>query len=417
MNNTKPVILLPEVLPILRARPNQSIVNDREEFTIYFRNVVYPWRDYYHIDIECRYGGNFGSFWRISEIPEDVSRFALTLRVYGDWGELIASKKCVVEVYTKLSRGRHMEVLCLGDSMTHVRVYVHHISEKLSDVCFTGTRSFNDMVFMEGRGGWTSSDYTRRFEDGWGGTSPFLFPKGIAGKDYFGDLTFMQRIRTPDLDSYSLDGYTVQEILPGQYFCRDGKLWLHQTDGDVIARDVPEWEFSFGKYLERNQIEPPQIVSILLGANDMQCRFDQVDERVRNYLDTLNTIIEAIRADAPDTHVTICMPVGCAEQYAWGLRGNGSAAAYTLGIVKANMGILERWDCREAEHIHICPMLAFADPDAGIDRQWFKDNIYSETQSLHHANWVHPNRTGYSQMGDSLAAMIEKIRRGEETEK
>lgn len=108
--------------------------------------------------------------------------------------------------------------------------------------------------------------------------------------------------------------------------------------------------------------------------------------------------------------IIVNLPVCGAEQYAWGLRGNGSAKRYRLNTMLLCRALLERWDAHEAEHVYICPMRCFLDPKDGFDTDVYRTNPYSARLNEHQSNWVHPNQAGYGQMGDALASLVERLR-------
>ena len=404
-----PIILLPSHIRLLRPRPRQSIVMDIEEYTIYFKNLVYPYDPTWDIQTVCDYGANFGEFWRLSEYPYDIDEFPLTVRVYDAWGSKLAEKTATVTLHTKLPNQKEYRLLCIGDSMTHTAFYVAHLADKLSNVKAIGLRSDNGAHAHEGRGGWTLCEYLDGHADRWNGPSPFIFPKNVSGKEYFGDLSFEERIRTPELDTYSLDGYRVRELKTGQVYHKDEKLYRHTENGDTLIDASPEWEFSFGKYLERLEQGTPDAVSILLGANDLQCRpYEESEAYVAWFIRNFETLIGHIRSFSETMDIIINLPVTGADQYAWGIRGprSGGAKMYRYNIVMACREILNRWDGKENGHIFISPMLLTLDPVYGFDRRSDPANIYCDAQIGHHCNWVHPNRSGYYQMADALAGVV-----------
>ena len=404
-------ILLPNVIPLLRTRPNQSIHMDSESFCLYFENLIHPLRPEYDVVVDCAWGGNFGSFWRISEFP-DADSFPLTVRVYDEWGRLLAEKSTRIELYEKGFSRPPFRLLCFGDSLTHRHTYVDHLVTKLANVSTVGIRSHNGgTVRHEGRGGWTLTDYLTRRADWWGGPSPFVFPEGVAAADYYGDRAFCERLKTPELDTYSLDGYTFEPIREGQVFHDGGKLYRRTASGDVLEDSAPAWRFSFGKYMERFHVEKPDAVSILMGANDVQnTPYEEAPARIAQFMAELEEIIASIHAFDGGIDVIVCLPISGAEQYAWGLRGNGSARRYRLNTFLLSQAILERWDGRASEHVHICPARLFLDPVAGFDKGAFRDNPCSAETAFHHENWVHPGEAGYRQIGDILASSVEALR-------
>ena len=83
-------------LYILRGRKNQTIKTNREEYTIYFENVIFPCLPEYDVQADCGYGRNLGHFWRIDDFPDD-SGFPLTIKVFDNFtGEPLCEKKTTV---------------------------------------------------------------------------------------------------------------------------------------------------------------------------------------------------------------------------------------------------------------------------------------------------------------------------------
>jgi len=408
------MILLPAKIRILRSRRHASIPVDPECFALYFDSFIHPLKTGYDVMVNCAYGGNFGDCWKISDFPEDVDEFPLTVCVYDEWGKKLSEKTCTIELVEKAVRPDTYRILCLGDSMTHRHHYVDHMALKLSNLKTVGTRSFNGgTICHEGRGGWQLTHYVTQFADWWGGASPFVFPEGYSGREYYGDRSYNERLKTPDLDSYSLDGYVWKEIASGQIYHDGGKLWRHNPDGDAVVDEAPKWAFSFPKYMERFEIGPVNAVSILLAANDLQpTSYEDGSARVKQFMDELEIVIKSIHEYDPGIDVIVNLPVCGAEQFAWGLQGNASAKRYRLNTMLLCRALIERWDECESEHVHICPMRCFLDPKDGFDTDAYRPNPYSARITEHQSNWVHPNLAGYKQMGDALASIVEKLRKG-----
>ena len=62
----KLLIILPQKIYILRNKKYQDICIDKEEYSIYYQNIIYPYSEDYDIQIDCDYGKNLGNYWRIS---------------------------------------------------------------------------------------------------------------------------------------------------------------------------------------------------------------------------------------------------------------------------------------------------------------------------------------------------------------
>ena len=159
------MILLPDRVYILRDRRNQTIKTNREEYNIYFENVIFPYLPGYDVQVDCKYGRNLGHFWRIDDF-QDESGFPLAIRVFDNFtGELLCEKETTVFLAASRQHERRFTLLAIGDSMTQSEVYLEHVAMKLKNLDFVGTRSFNGIVRHEGRSGWSSSTFMEKTGD------------------------------------------------------------------------------------------------------------------------------------------------------------------------------------------------------------------------------------------------------------
>ena len=406
------MILLPEKLPILRSRRGMTNPVDPESFSMYFENFVYPLRAEMDVSVDCAFGGNMGNCWKIDRFPEDRDSFPLTVTVYDEWGETLASKRAEVILVEKDFHASEYSILCFGDSMTHRHFYVDRLASKLCNLRTVGTRSFGGGVFHEGRGGWDLGTYLERCNDDWGGPSPFLFPVNVAGRDYYGVKSFYERLKTPILEPYVLDGYQWEPIQEGQVFFDEGKLWKYSQGGRSLFDEHPAFEFDFGKYLERHHLSKPNAFSVLMGANDVQnVSYEEGKAAVERFMRNLDVIVRSVHACDPSIEIIVNLPVTGAEQYAWGMLGNASFKRYRLHTLLVTKALLEKYDGRAREHIHVCPMRLFTDPEHGFGHTATPANPFSDVLVEHQNNWVHPNLAGYAQMGDILASTVEMLRK------
>lgn len=167
-NMQTPIILLPDRVYILRGRKNQTIKTNREEYTIYFENVIFPCLPEYDVQADCGYGRNLGHFWQIDDFP-DESGFPLTINVFDNFtGELLCEKTTTVFLTASKQSERRFTLLAIGDSMTQSEIYLEHAAMKLKNLGFVGTRSFNGIVRHEGCGGWSSTNFLEKTGDRWG---------------------------------------------------------------------------------------------------------------------------------------------------------------------------------------------------------------------------------------------------------
>lgn len=408
------LIIIPEKLYVLRDKKNQDICVDKEEYTIYYQNIIYPYSEEYDVQIECAYGKNLGSCWRIDQFEDDVAGFPLAIRVYKTFGELVAEKQCQVKILDK-EETEAIKLLCIGDSMTRSEIYIQHAVNKARNVDTVGLRNISYGVNHEGRGGWKSYDFLERYADTGNGVSPFLFPEECGGKEYFGDKAYWERIESSEYyGKYSYSGIKPQYIREGMTCLDKGVLYRYQNGSFHKENENPTFAFDFQKYIERYEIEKPDIVSLLFGANEFQiCSYDELQGELVKFIDALNRIILSIKAYDPQIKIIVNMPVGGGDQFAWGnaLGCVSSSKQYNYCIKMASKAILETFENRETDGIFVCPMLAVCDTNAGFPWEFNKSNIYSDKSEIHCSNWVHPSKVGYQQMGDALAAVIVNIKK------
>lgn len=406
------IIALPKDVYILRPAERQDVRIDFEQYNIYFKNIILPYRDEFDVRVECEFGSNHGEFWRIEKFPYDRDSFPLTLRVYNDLGEKIGEKSCTIHLNDK-NKSQEFSLMAVGDSMTHSLIYVEHVVHKLKNIKTRGVRTYDDAIFVEGRGGWRYDEYFNSVTFKTGGASPFLFPKGVSGKDYFGDFDFEEIVKkSPDRHTYVCDGLPILELSDGMIYHKEGKLYKRENGNDTLFSESVEWEFSFAKYMERFNPGKIDAVSLLMGANDLgNATYEESDAIVSKYLDNTDRFVTEIHKYDPNIKVIINLPIVGTEQYSWGVKegcGLQGEKLYKFKVIKAASGIIERFTDRK--NVYISSTLLNFDPEFGFDKESYRANIYTDKFVEKHADWVHPNRSGYMQMGDSLAAVIEAIR-------
>ncbi len=414
MEMNKIMIILPDTVYIKKMKPYQRISPMHEEYNIYYKNIIRPFNDMWDVVIKCAYGKNLGNCWRLSDFTkEDVDSFDFELAVYNGYGERLAAKKSKIVMVDSVEFPK-TDVLFLGDSMTHSNVYVEHIVKNSKGIDTVGTRTFDGHIFIEGRGGWSYDNYFNRWysEFGW---CPFLFPNNVSGKDYYGNMEFVEMVNNPKSDAYLSCGFQFGEIQIGQYYTRDKKLYQKaETGDDLLVSETPEFFFDFSKYLERFQLKKPQIISILMGANDLQvCPYEEANNFIDTYIKDTKTMIKYFHDYDANIKIIINLPIIGAEQYSWGKQLNceGTEKMYHYSITHASKRLIEEFDNKQSEGIYIAPMLACIDPENGFPYTYEKLNKYTEETAKRQSNWVHPNDAGYKQMGDALAAVIEYIRK------
>ncbi len=410
--NTDIIIVLPKVISILRDGTCTQLKKNVQEFNIYFKNIILPYKEEYDIQVKCPYGKNYGAFWRLSEYPHDVDFFDLELVIYNEYGKRLVAKKTVIELYDRKEDDAPFNMLFVGDSMTYEQKYIEQIASNLHNIVFKGSRNFFGHISHEGRGGWSYKEYFSVYKDSFG-VSPFLFPEGV--ENYRGDIDFINHVNTnPHLD-YSFAGYEKQLFAEGGIYGKEGNLFVYTNGKFILYAENSKWKFDFRKYVKRYNIEKLNAVSLLMGANDLQTvSYEESDEKITEYLNYTEMFINAIHEYDKNIDIIVNLPIIGAEQYAWGTKRNcnGSSKMYRFNIIRAGKAILDKWENSAGNHVYVSPMLLCIDPENGFPKEGKKANKYSEVLETHHSDWVHPNVSGYCQMGDAMCGLIQKLRSG-----
>ena len=242
MTNMNLMIILPQTVYILRDKENQGIITNREEYSIYYENIIYPYSCEYDIKIDCDYGKNLGTLWRIDDFKSCPRRFPLSISVYL-YGSLLAKKQIFVEISERSNK--ELSLMCIGDSMTQAEEYEMQAVIKSEHIRTLGTRRIK-LVSHEGRGGLRLYDYLFGYENkGWF-TSPFLFPEGVEAKKYYGDVSFWEGVKSSP-NHYTNIGFEFEEIKNGMYCLKEGKLCVFENGSYTVKDNNPKFSFDFAK--------------------------------------------------------------------------------------------------------------------------------------------------------------------------
>ena len=239
--------------------------------------------------------------------------------------------------------------------------------------------------------------------------SPFLFPKGVSGTEYFGDMEFYEASQEENRSTCCFNGFEFSPIKEGQYYHKHGKLYKQGEEKPVSDR--VEWELNFKKYLERNNIKNPDAVSLLMGANDLwPYSYENPSESIDTYIKNMKKFIASIKEADKNIDVIINLPIPGSDQSGFGkvMGCSGTYKAYNYKIREGAKAILSEFEGTDG--IHICPMLHAIDTQHGFDNASIRANLYDDTQLVIKDDAVHPNPNGYRQMGDALAATVEMVR-------
>lgn len=407
---SKNTIVLPENIYILQ----RTDINQKSP-TIYFRNIIRGDLNNLKVQVQSELGEPIKNGWVIDNSDVTLSPFTVTVNDHNT--EELLSLSANVEIIP-ISNTDKMNLLSIGDSMTRENQYNKRVEELLPNINTLGTRTFDDGVTNgEGRGGWNINAYLTRIGHESGVDSPFLFPSDVPASKYYGNIEFWKNVCYDNPSGYDYDGF--QKIAYGWNGteCKfneegfpinpnkddvvvdpnypDGAKFL-QYDGNAwkIMSPQPKVEFNFSKYMERYEVvfegEEPNIVSLLLGANDFQTTNGV--NGVFMFIANINTIIDSVKEYNPNIEFIVNLPIVGNTQEVWSSQNkDGNAEQYRENMQKLGIELIKAFNGRESEGIYVNAM----NVSVGIK---------------HLDDYIHPNEEGYNIMGDALAAMIQKIR-------
>lgn len=322
--------------------------------SLYYDNVVLTETpENFRFEVTCNIGKSEARRWTVTPSDKDVGQHPLSVVVKNAQGKELERAKTVLRIAPRdAGAGRNLRLLIIGDSLTGATIYPNEIGRLLSEPSnpkwtMLGTHkpaSVKPGVVHEGYGGWTWAAFLSRYDAKLG---------------------------------HKLDEKNRRQSSPFVFVGSDGKP----------ALDIP-------RYIRENCAgQPPDVVTIMLGINDCfgasTTDAKAMDERIASTLDTGEKFLKAFRTAAPRTvfAVGLTTPPNSRES---GFEANYKGKYHRWGWKRIQHRLVEqmiaRFDKRERENIHLVPTELNLDPVDG-----YPDN-----------NGVHPNATGYQQIGASF---------------
>ena len=333
-----------------------------------------------------------------------------------------------------------VRLLSIGDSITRMGGYVEQVQNVLPNTATVGTISYaNEKIAREGRGGWTLKKYFTYIGSSDNLDSPFLFPTTVSGTHYKGntadwkkvinasatDITYggLQKMARGWQDTgnylYDQNGYYISpEIgdvmvdpslpLGTQWIEWDGSSWV------PLKEQPTSFEVNFTKYMERFKAAypngAPTHVSILLGANDFGTYDTLLD--MPGFLSYLETLIASIHNYDESIKIILCTPTLSPNENLV-TSDKERYQRYNRNMKLATYYLLEKYDndASLARHIYIAPLTLTLDTTNGFNFTTTQNLINGiTTQETKATEDIHPNSLGHQQMGNTLAAVIQKFR-------
>lgn len=162
--------------------PSKLVIVAGSEMTIYKENVLKTESDFvlywYAKNYALPTNTKFDQSIRFTPTSEDIGTYTLTAQVYDKNGKTITAKDVEIEVIADTAR-TGKKVLFIGDSLTNAGFYPYEIQKYLSNEGVESIGSRTTTAYLdhdpnvgqvsvnhEGRGGWSSIDYTTQASKG-----------------------------------------------------------------------------------------------------------------------------------------------------------------------------------------------------------------------------------------------------------
>jgi lysophospholipase L1-like esterase len=420
--NAEAIILMPSVI----------YASEGIETNIYFDNVIFsnlP-NDLLAIDITCLKGRQYDKFWRI--IPQATDTGTTEIKIEVSFaGKILAAKTSMLIITGKnKGSGSSIKVLCIGDSTTAGGQYISIINTDYQSMgspamTFLGSRGSTPNKH-EGRGGWKFSQYA-----GDGGQSTWQFGlNGVA--------------ESPGIGSVYSDGkseFTVSEIYltagTGYIAARRSKgndsptnigtLTRISGNGDisipyknsVVTAANPFWNLKtqrldFRKYLDERgyKMTAEDLITVHLGINDVF--LDVSESKLESIKADFDKMLIEFRAVIPGINIGLCItipPSISQDAFAVNYASGQTLKRYIENYKKLVGFLLKNYDTPEMRNskLYSIGFNYCIDRTNNFQKTTMKANSRSTQIIETWSNGVHPDNTGYYQMGDVLYSFIKSV--------
>lgn len=346
------------------------------EMNIYFDNIILaPDIKQYNFNITVPgrdHGKQYAECWRFLPSDKNVGSFPWKIKVLDGRNKVAAEGETVIYVSPRSAGAdKKISLLLIGDSLTAASVYPNELKKLFSksgnpEVKFIGTLNRKGAAH-EGRGGWTWAGYCSLWTPGgnFKNQSPFLYPDA------------------------------------------SGKRSLN-----------------FKKYLEDNNAgKSPDFITVFLGCNDIffagkYMRKPQTPEKIaRNVIFKYSDkFINEIRKTCPETQIGLILPVPpCSTQDGFvNYKCRQTRWQYRVNQHTLVEEMIKKYGNREKENIFLIPAYVNLDTVNGFPFESKAPNARAAAKVLRHCNGVHPAKSGYLQIADSIYAWL-KFRLSQES--
>jgi lysophospholipase L1-like esterase len=328
-------------------------------FSLYYDNVVLTQTpEQYRFEVKCDIGASEARRWTVTPEDRDAGDHPMEVIVKDAQGRVLEHANTTLRIAPRnAGAGRGLRLLVVGDSLTHATTYPNEIARLLGaggNPAWTmlGTHKPTNAapgVAHEGYGGWTWAAFLTKFDPK---------PAGVTA---------------------------------GPLARKSTSPFIYADAGGKGVLDIP-------RYIKQDcGGMPPDVVTFLLGINDcfgaMPDDPAAMDKTINATLDNADKLIAAFRRAAPKAvfAVGLTTPPNSREE---GFEANYHGKYHRWGWKRIQhrlvQRMMERLSHREKDNIFLVPTELNVDPVDGYPNN----------------NGVHPNATGYAQIGASFYAWL-----------
>ena len=322
--------------------------------SIYYDNIVLTEKPgEYRFAVRCDLGTAQSRRWTVTPAAGDVGDHPMVVSVSDSEGRTLQQGKLAVHVAAAdAGAGREIRLLIVGDSLTHATVYPNEIARLLS---------------RPGNPAWTMLGTHR----------PARAAKGVAHEGY--------------------GGWTWQRFVSHYVAKPDPARRIHGSPF-VFAGGNGKPQLDLARYFETScGGQRPDFVTFLLGINDCFSANPEdaaaIDARIDAMFTHADKLIAAFRKAAPEAELGVCLttPPNARES---GFEANYRGRYHRWGWKRIQHRLLQR----ELEHFgrHPSQRIAVIPTELNLD----------PLEGYPVNNGVHPNATGYQQIGASIFAWL-----------
>lgn len=362
----RPRLILP---PLIYAAPGV-------ECNIYFDNIILSLNsDNFAFDVACSKGLQLRERWTFTPKSQDVGDLPIIIDVRDEENAVVARGRSIVRVASETKGAAETTLLIVGDSLTEASTY----PQEILDLSKSGGATWLKMI----------------------GT------RGVKNMPATGDLRH---------EGYS--GWTAQAFATlGGAESRTGRYERGVTGSPFVYQDKDgKKQIDFGRYCtEFNEGKGPDLITIGLGTNDVFSANDNtIDHTIDGMLIYYDALVDAMHKVRADTALGVQLPippstsqdgfrnyVGAGKQTRWQYRRNQHRLVERL---------IEHYGKREADRLYVIPEYLNIDAEHGFPTWSPAINSHLEQKMTRVNNGIHPNESGYKQVGDAIYGWIVNIR-------